>query len=72
MTRNTKAYRRPHHQTVCWIPRDEREVRGTKRGSALPSMTFSGEWLRRAGFAPGARILIMVQCRGQLIIERLR
>jgi hypothetical protein len=35
-------------------------------------MTFSGEWLRRAGFAPGARILIMVQCRGQLIIERLR
>jgi hypothetical protein len=72
MNRKTKTRPRLEHQWVCRVPRDEREVRRAKRGSALPSMTFSGAWLRRAGFVPGARILIMVQCRGQLIIERLR
>jgi cell division inhibitor SulA len=38
----------------------------------VPSIALSGEWLRRAGFPPGARVLIMVQCAGQLIIDRLR
>ena len=73
MTRKTKAPTRPLHQTICWIPRDEREVASRSNGASIvPSIALSGAWLRRAGFAPGARILIMVQCRGQLIIERLR
>jgi hypothetical protein len=76
MTRKTKARQRRAHQTVCWIPRDERQVashaRGSNRASVVPSIALSGEWLRRAGFPPGARILIMVQCAGQLIIDRLR
>jgi type I toxin-antitoxin system toxin SymE len=76
MTRKTTARRRPPHQTVCWIPRDERQVasraRTSDRASIVPSIALSGEWLRRAGFPPGARILIMVQCAGQLIIDRMR
>ncbi|HEY6893727.1 MAG TPA: SymE family type I addiction module toxin [Rhodanobacteraceae bacterium] len=73
MTSRTDVRRRPPHQTVCWIPRDEREVASRSAGASIvPSIALSGAWLRRAGFAPGARFLIMVQCRGQLIIERLR
>jgi len=76
MTRKTHARSRPAHQTVCWIPRDERKVGSrtprSKRASIVPTIALTGKWLRRAGFAPGARVLIMVQCRGQLIIERLR
>jgi hypothetical protein len=81
MARKTKAPQRLPHQGVCWIPRDEREVASvsvrsrsanqeTKR--KVPRIALSGEWLRRAGFPPDARILIMVQTPGQLIIDRLR
>lgn len=73
MARKTRVRRRPYHQTVCWIPRDERDVASrSDGGSIVPSIALSGAWLRRAGFAPGARILIMVQCAGQIIIERMR
>ena len=81
MIRKRPTRKRPPHQRVCWIPRDERKVtsitsrkRGAKRAAPrrIPSIALSGEWLRRAGFPPGARILIMVQSEGQLIIDRLR
>ena len=73
MARTTAARRRLPHQTVCWIPRDEREVASRSNGTAtVPSIALSGAWLRRAGFPPGARILIMVQCAGQIIIDRMR
>lgn len=72
--------RRLKHQWVTWIPRDERRVAAvtrlfaTAKGKAkrkVPSITLSGEWLRDAGFPPDAEILIMVQQRGQVIIDRL-
>lgn len=73
MARKTRVRRRLPHQTVCWIPRDERDIASRSDGrSIVPSIALSGAWLRRAGFAPGARILIMVQCAGQIIIERMR
>jgi hypothetical protein len=73
MARKTRVRRRLPHQTVCWIPRDEREVTSRSNGtSTVPSIALSGAWLRRAGFPPGAHILIMVQCAGQIIIDRLR
>jgi hypothetical protein len=73
MTRKPQTRRRLPHQTVCWIPRDERDVASrSDRTSIVPSIALSGEWLRRAGFPPGARILIMVQCTGQIIIDRMR
>jgi hypothetical protein len=74
MTRKTKARQRLPHQDVCWIPREERDVasRRSKARSIVPCIALSGEWLRRAGFPPGARILIMAQCAGQLIIDRMR
>jgi hypothetical protein len=81
MGRKTKARQRPPHQTVCWIPRDERDITSVsvrspsanqKTTRRVPRITLSGQWLRRAGFPPGARILIMVQTPGQLIIDRLR
>ena len=68
------------HQWVTWIPRDERRVAAVTRTFAtakgktkrkVPSITLSGEWLRKAGFPPDAAILIMVQQCGQVIIDRL-
>ena len=68
------------HQWVTWIPCDERRVAAVTRTFAsargktkrkVPSITLSGEWLRKAGFPPDAPILIMVQQRGQVIIDRL-
>jgi len=85
-TRTTKrpykkwTRQRLKHQWVTWIPRDERRVAAvtrtfaTARGKTkrkVPSITLSGEWLRKAGFPVDAAILIMVQQRGQVIIDLL-
>jgi type I toxin-antitoxin system toxin SymE len=65
---------RPLHQPVCRIPDEVRHVARIARsggGRELPSMSFRGEWLREAGFAPGARILLRVLVRGQLVVDRI-
>jgi hypothetical protein len=65
---------RPLYQPFCRIPDEIRHVAGVARkGEAqpMPSMSFRGQWLRDAGFAPGVRILLRVIERGQLVIDRI-
>ena len=68
---------RPERQKVCWIPKDVRRVATVTRAAArdpkkrkVPCLVFCGDWLRDAGFPPGAPILVRVVVRGQLVVDR--
>jgi hypothetical protein len=68
---------RPDRQKVCWIPKDVRRVATVTRADArdpkkrkVPCLVFCGDWLREAGFPPGAPILVRVVVRGQLVVDR--
>jgi hypothetical protein len=68
---------RPERQKVCWIPKDVRRVATVTRADArdpkkrkVPCLVFCGDWLREAGFPPGAPILVRVVVRGQLVVDR--
>lgn len=67
----------PARQKVCWIPKDIRRVATITRAYArdpkkrkVPCLVFCGDWLRDAGFPPGAPILVRVVVRGQLVVDR--